>query len=225
MKTSAAGERDQRWKAIVELYENNLKTTKGDRRVHQIILVAIEIIANQGYETLQIQQVAKKCKVSRPLVSHYFSEKEQLLLAAVQWIAIQHQKFILASLAKVSSPKLILRAYIVANLSWVIEHCSHAVVWMQYIAFAAFNPRDTIENTRSVEHGTHRITEILLMGEEQKAWKGSNHKEVARSIQLCLTGAVISLATELQPEEKFAETLNLVFKMVENLIGTKLEVK
>lgn len=47
----------------------------------QIINAAFELFANEGYSKTSIAEVAKKAKVSKGLIYHYFSSKEHILEA------------------------------------------------------------------------------------------------------------------------------------------------
>lgn len=200
----------QRWQRLFLLHEGAAPSTKGDRRAFQIIDKATKLIADHGYEALNFQNLSKKCKITRPLIHHYFHDKEQLLLAVIQYVGTEHQKFIISNIGSEKTPSSILDSYIEGNLRWPMERKEHAQVWMHYLALAGYNPRDKTENTKSVENGWNRIWEILQQGAHEKIWSENELRSKARTIQILITGAVISLITESRTQEEFQQLLQTV---------------
>lgn len=202
-----------KWQHIGVLYQNQGVPRKGDRRAQQIVENATEFIAKAGYENLDFVKLAKKCKITRPLINHYFPEKEQLLLAVVSFVAVEHQKFLLEQIPEnQKSMKEVLRSYILANLEWPRKKNAHAKVWMHYLALAAYQESERMENTRSVDHGAKRIEEILKQGILQEEWGGFEASWKAKSLQLLITGAVISLITEVRSESEYASIVEQSLK-------------
>src|SRR5262245_30016404 len=54
--------------------------TKAQRRQLQIVEAAIGCYASVGFEKATFEKIASVCKVSRPLIQHYFPDREKLLL-------------------------------------------------------------------------------------------------------------------------------------------------
>lgn len=187
---------NSKWQNIVVLYQNQGTSTKGDRRVQQIVEQAVELIAKSGYENLDFVKLAKKCKITRPLISHYFPNKESLLLAVVQYVGLRHQEFLLNAMPKAARGKELLHSYVAANLNWPLQCRSHARVWMHYLALAAIQDSEKSENTRSVDNGAQRILSILKQDIHLQKIPDQALELKAKTIQLLITGTVISLITE-----------------------------
>lgn len=201
-----------RWQRIILLHEGSTDSTKGDRRALQIVEKATKLIAVEGYEALSFQSLSKKCKITRPLIHHYFEDKEQLLLAVIQYVGVEHQKFILSKMPSASKAPAILESYINGNLLWPLEKKEHAQVWMHYLALAGYNPRDQAENTKSVDNGWNRIWEILQQGAKEKAWNDQELRYKARALQILITGAVISLITEKRTHDEAKHLIQMVLR-------------
>ncbi|WP_277579736.1 TetR/AcrR family transcriptional regulator [Bdellovibrio svalbardensis] len=190
----------------------------------QIIEVAVELIARDGYAALDFADLAKKCKITRPLIHHYFAKKEQLFSSLVQYVGIEHQKYIIAALSKnEKSGRSLLRAYLRSNMTWPKERRSHSRVWMHYLALSASQNEARRENTLSVDHGAQRIWEILQIGARNNEWASEKLLEKARTLQIVLSGAVISLITEERTDEEAQFLLQIVLGQAELILGTKIE--
>lgn len=213
----------QFWQRLLLLHEGTIRPNKGDRRALQILDKATILIAHEGYEALSFQKLSKKCKITRPLIHHYFADKEQLLLAVIQHVGVEHQKFILSHVGKTTNPLQILQGYILGNLSWPMEKKEHSRVWMHYLALAGYNQRDKAENTKSVEHGLNRIWGILQLGFKENIWNGSELISKARAIQIIITGAVISLITEERIQDEFQQMLQMTQNETARILGITLE--
>ena len=208
-----------KWKNIVVLYQNQGTSTKGDRRVQQIVEQAVELISKAGYENLDFAKLAKKCKITRPLISHYFPNKESLLLAVVQYVGLRHQEFLLSSMPRAGSAKELLQSYIAANLEWPQQLPSHARIWMHYLALASFQETEKLENTKSVNNGADRILSLLIQGNEEQEWGSQDLPAKAKMIQLAITGSVISLITENRSDTEKAQIAFLTENNCLNLLG------
>lgn len=212
-----------RWQGILELYENGKVSTKGDRRVLQIIESACDLIAKDGYEALDFGALAKKCKVTRPLINHYFGTKNELFLSVVQYVGVEHQKYIIAGLSAQGAASGLLRSYLKANTLWPQDRASHSRVWMHYLALSGFQKEAKKENTRSVDHGAQRIWEILQAGAAQGLWSADQLLEKARTIQLLLTGVVISLVTEERDQLEIQNLNRMLLQRVGDVLEAELD--
>lgn len=68
----------------------NVETTSGPRKRHsraererQILAVAEEIFAAQGYQTAAMDEIASRVGLSKPMLYEYFGSKEGLLIACL----------------------------------------------------------------------------------------------------------------------------------------------
>jgi AcrR family transcriptional regulator len=60
--------------------EKQFEEIREERR-QQIMNVALELFANNGFDTTSISQIARKAKISKGLLYNYFSSKEDLVRA------------------------------------------------------------------------------------------------------------------------------------------------
>jgi AcrR family transcriptional regulator len=59
-------------------------TRRPDERPQELLEAALHVFATQGYRTTRLEQVAAAAGVTKGAVYHYFSNKEELLLRALE---------------------------------------------------------------------------------------------------------------------------------------------
>jgi AcrR family transcriptional regulator len=67
-------------------------TVDHDKRRDRIAEVALEIIAREGLEAATIRRIAAEMGASIRVITHYFSDKDELLLAVYRLMALQGQQ-------------------------------------------------------------------------------------------------------------------------------------
>src|SRR5688500_17285811 len=60
-----------------------------DARRDQLVQVGVELIATRSWDTLTMKQIATAAAISKPLLYHYFSTKNDLYVAAMRSAAAQ----------------------------------------------------------------------------------------------------------------------------------------
>ncbi len=108
-----------------------------DKRRQKIAEVAVNIIGNEGLEAATVRGIASKAGYSTTVITHYFKNKDELLLLAYKHIAIQAWQRIEDVIA--NSPDDILGALM--TMTAMDKHVHHS--WRVYIAIwqkAAHNP-------------------------------------------------------------------------------------
>src|SRR4051812_18083885 len=76
--------------ALGELFP--YKPSKAQRTQLAIIESAIKCYATLGIEKSTAERIAKTCGISRPLVQHYFPDREGLLEMSIKYIRTYLQK-------------------------------------------------------------------------------------------------------------------------------------
>lgn len=189
---------------------------KGARRQLQIAEQAIEIIHQNGIADFSFELLAKKSKVTRSLIYRYFPNHDALITFLSQLIRHRYQEFVLNSMAdKTQFPELF-SSYLHSALMWVDKFPKDARVWLIYFHLCSIDSTMGDQNRRLVEQGTHRIVAMLQMGAKSKkvGIRPSDFVATARTIQMLITGFLISRATELRSQEEWHELKEFVVKKI-----------
>ncbi|MBM7632376.1 TetR/AcrR family transcriptional regulator [Geomicrobium sediminis] len=64
---------------------------KKHERKAQIMRAAIKVFAENGIKLTKISMIAKEAKVSHGLVYHYFTSKDEILYASLDWAVEEHK--------------------------------------------------------------------------------------------------------------------------------------
>jgi AcrR family transcriptional regulator len=181
---------------------------KSSRRLLQITEGAIDLIYKGGLESFSFEKLSKKCDIARSLIYHYFPDLNELLIFASSLIRYKHQIFVIDKMQGKTNVIDILRSYIQANLLWIDSSPKDAAIWLIYYHKCAQSSPLANHHSTLVDMGLTRIQSILKTGVEQKVLILSEPDIpiVARGIQVLITGAFVSRASELRsPEEKQKE--------------------
>lgn len=175
----------------------NKKLGIAEHRRFEILRVALELIQKEGFESLQFKTLAKKCKVSRPLINHYYRDKLELANALLDLSTTQLQMFVNGILAKEPNPKEHLRAYCQATLDWAIQQRGAAAGFLLFLNLCTYNLEMRKRNDELSALGKERIKSLATaMGVRGDL----NYK--AQAIQLALTGGVMNLMSENLSEKE-----------------------
>lgn len=171
----------------IDLFEPRL--SKSQRTRLRILEAAIACYATTGFEGATYDRIAKKAKTSRPLVMHYYPDRDELLLEAIKFVRANFQRVAIEA-AKAAGPGEALAGYVASTFDWIEKFHSHAVTWILFYYGCAIRPKWNEINTELVRIGHARIS--MIIGE-----KGLGVR--AKRIQLIITGALISALTEELP--------------------------
>src|SRR5688572_19311848 len=97
----------------------------GEHRQFQIMEMAMELIEKRGFEQLQFGDLAKKCKVSRALIHHYFKDKYDLADKLLDLSTLHLQRYVQAALEETQA-LYHFETYCRATLDWAVVHRAEA---------------------------------------------------------------------------------------------------
>ena len=79
------------------------------QRMAQMLTVAEEIFAEQGYLATSMDEIAVRCGVSKPMLYEYFGSKEGLLIGCIHRARTELREKTAAAIAGAQSPEEFLR--------------------------------------------------------------------------------------------------------------------
>ena len=100
----------------------NDSVTAGARRA-QIVLAAIDTIAELGYGNASFARIAKRAGISSTrLISYHFDDKAELVRAVAVAVLSEAADYMGKRLRAATTPTELLAAYIESNLEFIAEH-------------------------------------------------------------------------------------------------------
>jgi len=172
-----------------------LPPSKAQKRQIQIVEAAIEVFAEVGIEKATYDKIAKICGVTRPLIQHYFPDKEILFELVIKYIRGHFQAVAIRAIEGASSDKERLVRYILSTFQWQRESPDHVKVWMLFF-YLCGSERYRRLNTELVAMGQERIAALLERGTKAGVFRSRDFSTDAKMIQTTITGALVSLVTE-----------------------------
>jgi AcrR family transcriptional regulator len=102
-----------------------------DRRQDALVAQAAKVFARQGYDQTTMQDVAASMGLATGALYHYFSGKEQLLMAICNQLMDPLMERATALVAQTSDPEAQLRGVVRLWVEHVVTHRDHMLVFQQ----------------------------------------------------------------------------------------------
>lgn len=174
----------------------HLDEPKARRKAYTLLEASLKCFAKKGFDEVTLEMIAREAGVTRPLITHYFENAEELKMVAIKYVRLLFQKFVLEAMEKANEPDRKLSAYVSACFTWVENHRTHAAVWLAFMQRCTRQSKLRKLNTEAVRTGEKRIAALLGAGTQQEFFKCSDPETAARAIQVVITGGILSLITE-----------------------------
>jgi AcrR family transcriptional regulator len=164
-----------------------------DERRRRIAEAAVGVIAREGLEAATIRRIAAELGGPTKAVTHYFAEKQQLLVWAYRSLAEQGQQAVKAVIAR--EPGDIVDALV----AMAPVNDEQALLWRVYIAFwdrAARDPEIAELQRLQIDLSIQRIAQLV------RAWGGE--REDLDSVSLRLNAVVQGVSIQaLMDQERW----------------------
>jgi AcrR family transcriptional regulator len=174
--------------------------SKADQKKLIILEAAIQTYAELGIEYVSYEDIARKAKVTRPLVNHYFPDKKILFESAMKFIRAHFQELAIRELERTSSPKEKLQIYVRSTMTWVHVSPVHAKAWVFFFYLCASDSKLRNLHRELTTMGMQRLTALLHAVAAESSYPTSHLEEKAKGIQRLITGALLEIATEHDPK-------------------------
>ncbi|MGZ3745207.1 MAG: TetR/AcrR family transcriptional regulator [Pseudobdellovibrionaceae bacterium] len=173
-----------------------ISLSKAEMTEFMIIQTTIHIIAEEGLANFTFERISQLTGCTRPLVHHYFKTKEELLKKVVYFVRTHYQQYVVQNLKAGKSSYEVLCRYIEFALRWTLDYPNYTSLWLIFFHLTTNTDWASSQNRELVDIGTQRICELLQNLQKEGYLKFSPDLQLARSIQIYITGMAVSLATE-----------------------------
>lgn len=166
------------------------------RRMIQILEAAIRNYFTLGIEKTTYESIAKAGKISRPLIQHYFKDKDEIFVMALKYIRVTFQKLAIDGIARAQSHEGQMKEYVGSLFEWLQKYPMHAKVWNLMYYYAAVDSSFLAMHTHLAEMGHQRIIALLREGAKEGVFSGGDLERRAKLIQTMYTGGLIMVTAE-----------------------------
>ena len=132
-----------------------------DERRRRIAEVAIDIIAREGLDAATIRRIASEIGASLRAITHYFADKDELLLAAYRIMALQGERRVRDAVSHDPADLVGGLTAMTAADDGAFQH------WRVYVSFwdrAARDPVFAAEQRVWIEHARRRVVGMIEAG-------------------------------------------------------------
>ncbi len=185
-----------------ELFPRTL--SKSEQTKFAILEAAIKIYSELGIEYVSYEDIARKAKVTRPLVNHHFPDKRQLFELAIKYIRTQFQQLAVNAIQKEKSAMDQLKAYVISTVQWTRTSPAHAKTWVFFFYLSISDKELRTMHKQLTTMGMERLRVLLQMVAKENGFPIDNLNERAKIIQRNITGALLELATEYDSNDTVA---------------------
>jgi AcrR family transcriptional regulator len=186
-----------------------------EQTLNVIFEECVDLASEIGLENLQAEQIAKRCRVSRTLLNHYFPKdlKRSLRRFLIERVLEDFRAYIDDALKGQTHPEKILKIYVRSHFAWGREYPSKLSILLSFFPQCVVDPELREANTLSVQSGLKRIETLLYYSVKQK----EQVPKLARKVQIFLTGAIISHFTENAPAGRSVGAEKLVLSYISSI--------
>ena len=189
-----------------------------EARREQIVMAAIEVLAEIGYVSASLSKIAKQAKISTGLISYHFSGKEDLMNNSLMFLIEQEWSFIKekVDLKQTSTDKLI--AFIEASLAYQGKNRVNNIALIEIVFNARTSdhiPYYLLDDEGDDEDLLPRLLqEILQKGQVSKEFIDFNPQMMSTIIQGAISESMLTSTSKTNVEGYSVELTKAVMRMV-----------
>lgn len=177
---------------MFNLFEFKLR--KGDIKRMEIIQAAIDCLATVGIDNTTYDAVAKKVGTSRAHIAYYFTDKDQIYIAAIKYILASYQQTVIEHLGEANTGKELLECYIESVFIWAKKYPDQLTVMLLLYYLCRFRD-DMVELNHQIRKGGFERVYYILTTKMSKKMSEKKATIVARTIINLISGSIIDAST------------------------------
>jgi len=160
-----------------------------EKRRTQIVDIAIETIATQGFSQASLAEIAKKAGISKGVISYHFDGKEELVEEILRSLMRKPADFVKERVSRAAAAAEKLRAYVEANFDFMKANR------VGYVALVdLWGQRDSGRNSLNAdayEPSRHYLAHILEEGQRRGEMRAFPVMATASLIQGAIDGVML----------------------------------
>lgn len=174
-----------------------MRLKKGQTTEKKIVQAAIKCLGTAGLHQTTFQMIADRCKISQPLVMHYFRSRDDIFIKVWSYVYQEAVDRTQSHLSQQNTPQEKLIEYI--QVSWTQFHSDAALtkIYMQLHSLSSFDEKLKSINTQVKRTAINRIANIIIEGQNQNQFNRTiNPFHRAKLIHISLSGFILSSISE-----------------------------
>jgi AcrR family transcriptional regulator len=173
-----------------------LSFSKATLRQVQIIEAAIHCYAHFGTVESTFDRIAKQAKLSRPLIFHYFSDKNEIFDATIKYVRATYQQLVVEGIEQGRNAKERFQKYVEYCFVWLERYPTHIKLWLLFLQSSSIHDNYRKMNSEFVAMGLERIGALIAQVEGNSQLSAVQVATRARLVQALITGGIIQMSSE-----------------------------
>ena len=178
----------------------------------QIIQCAIDAIAELGYQRASLYEIASRARVSKGVISYYFTSKDELIRQVVASVYATAREYMVPLVERVEgSAAAMLEAFIRANVAYMSAHRNQMLAIIQIAA--AFRPASGSHPLEeSSDQSTGELEQLMRYGQQTGEFRNFDPRVMAVALRSVIDAHAPRIA-DASPEdlERIANELVALF--------------
>ncbi|PIP96405.1 MAG: hypothetical protein COW00_09575 [Bdellovibrio sp. CG12_big_fil_rev_8_21_14_0_65_39_13] len=172
----------------------DLRPRKGDLKKMEIILAAIDVMAEEGIEKTTYDAIAGRIGTRRAHVAYYYKDKNDILMSAIRYIMANYQQILIENMKDEEDGLQMLMKYIEGPFIWAEKFPSQLKVMLlfYYLCTIKSEFKDLHDHIRTA--GAERI-QFILTNKLKTPLELDQAKLLSKIIQNSMSGQILDSAT------------------------------
>ncbi|KIC09634.1 TetR family transcriptional regulator [Leisingera sp. ANG-M1] len=143
------------------------KRESAESRQEALILATLELVAEKGVRGATVRGIAERADVTQGLIRHYFSSKEELIVAAYEHHMNQMTDDTFAPGAAEGTARARLRAFVDGSLTPPVVDPRSLALWASFLNKVQQDPQMKATHERTYAYFRDRLEELIKAALEE----------------------------------------------------------
>ncbi|NVK15151.1 MAG: TetR family transcriptional regulator C-terminal domain-containing protein [Rhodobacteraceae bacterium] len=143
------------------------KREPAEARKEALILATLELVAENGVRGATVRGIAQRADVTQGLIRHYFSSKEELIIAAYEHHMNQMTDLTFAPGAAAGSARARLRAFVDGSLTPPVVDPRALALWASFLNKVQNDPQMKETHQRTYAYFRDRLEALIAAALEE----------------------------------------------------------
>ncbi|WP_240374419.1 TetR/AcrR family transcriptional regulator [Bacillus piscicola] len=171
-----------------------------EKRRSQILIASLQAIADKGFHSLTLQDIADYAGVSKGVTNYHFKNKEDVLRHLLEWITDKIYEKEYNAIQKETTAIGKLTAYVNAAFSTPAENKRFFRVYIDFLGQVRHNSHFKDINDKFYENCWRIGNEIVTLGQEEGIFPEMDKQKASISIRALIDGCLIQWLMREQDE-------------------------
>lgn len=164
---------------------------KSEQRRHQILKAAFQVVAEKGYDSVTLQDIADYAGVSKGVSNYYFKNKADVFTHLFEWVTTRIFEKETNSVNKKETALEKLEAYINQVFTSPEENKTFYRIYLDFLAQVPNNEQYKAINQTFYENCWSISRSIIKQGIDEKVFKVDDIEQSSISIRCIIDGSLI----------------------------------